>query len=514
MEEKNVITTATITVGLRRGQVAQWQILAPLKSEFRWEESEGQIKSVSGPDGKGLRTVTLQKATADDVKLTITHVQPHVASGVPIGPFLVPGALTQGGEILVRAPPDYSLRWSPRGEAQYLVTDRNPTESERSLSGAILPLRYNVQAGAERATPQPFFELEADRRTAFVSARLMHALTLVTDENGEPAWRLKTTIDGTVNNAAIEQLLVQLPQNFHLDPTLPQPESEFEPARVINNRVTALVFKSPRKGPVKAMIEGQYDPGATSEPMSLELPTLVNKDAYQHESTVSVTLPPNRKVVVGKAGPRLLGEKAEAYNRHSWEYWQWPARVEVGWQPYRPEFNVSGDAQVVLSTQHHQAMVRHSLWWVAPPGSVQLLLRVPEEVIALSFEGDGAPVVEGQGSLRTVRLKTATDREHPLRLNYSFRLPNLPGEAFALPLVTPSEATGGETQVCVWSEPGTWPELKEGRWEVRRTQDVKDASRADRRQEVLTCDAAPVCPCHGFRRGLPALANFSVSKKR
>ncbi len=50
--------------------------------------------------------MTLQKATADDVKLTITHVQPHVASGVPIGPFLVPGALTQGGEILVAVAAD------------------------------------------------------------------------------------------------------------------------------------------------------------------------------------------------------------------------------------------------------------------------------------------------------------------------------------------------------------------------------------------------------------------------
>jgi hypothetical protein len=509
VEEKNVITTAALTVGLRRGQVTQWQILAPPKSEFRWEESDGQIKSVSGPDGKGLRTVTLQKATADDMKLTITHVQPHVASGVPIGPFLVPGALTQGGEILVRAPTDYSLRWSPRGEAQYLVTDRNPTDGERSASGAILPLRYNVQAGAERATPQPFFDLEADRRTAFISARLTHALTLVNAENGEPAWRLKTTIDGTVNNAAIEQLLVQLPPNFHLDQSLPQPESEFEPLRIVNNRVTGLVFKSPRKGPMKAIIEGQYDLPATTESMPLELPTLVNKDAYPRESTVSVALPSNRKVVLGKAGPRLISEKVEAYNRHSWEYWQWPSRVEVGWQPYRPELHVSGEAWVVLSTQHHQAVVRHSLWWTAPPGAVQLALRVPEEVTALSFEGEGAPAVEGQGSLRTVRLKSAPDREHPLRLNYSFSLPNRSGEAFAVPLVSPSEATGGETQVCVWSEPGTWPELKEGRWEVRRTQEIKDAR------------SYPALVLLATRPGLPlslalsegsALANFRVDK--
>ncbi len=508
VEEKNVITTAAITIGLRRGQVTQWQILAPLKSEFRWEESDGQIKSVSGPDGKGLRTVTLQKATADDVKLTITHVQQHLASGVPIGPFLVPGALTQGGEILVRAPTDYSLRWSPRGEAQYLVTDRNPVESERSLPGAILPLRYNVQAGAERATPQPFFDLEADRRNAHIVARLSHALTLVKGENDEPTWRLKTTIDGTVNNAGIEQLLVQLPQNFRLDPTLPQPD-EFEPARVINNRLTGLVFKSPRKGPIKASIEGQYDLPATNEPMSLELPTLVNKDVYQQGSTVTVALEPDRKVVVGKAGPRIIGEKAEAYNRHSWDYWQWPSRVEVGWQPYRPELNVSGDVQVVLSTQHHQATVRHSLWWSAPPGAVQLSLRVPEEVTALSFEREGSPVVEAQGNLRTVHLKSAPDREHPLRLDYSFRLPNRLGEVFPVHLVTPSEATGGETQVCVWSEPGTWPEHKEDRWEVRRTQDVKDAW------------SYPALVLLATRPGLPlslalaegsALANFRVEK--
>ncbi len=169
-----------------------------------------------------------------------------------------------------------------------------------------MPLRRQ-RAGRSRCAPQPFFELEADRRNAHIVARLSHALTLVNGDNGEPAWHLKTTIEGTVNNATIEQLLVQLPQNFH--PTLPQPDSEFEPFRVINNRVTGLVFKSPRKGSMKAIIEGQYDLPATPEPMALELPTLVNKDAYQQGSTVTVALPSDRRVVLGKAGPRVIGAK-------------------------------------------------------------------------------------------------------------------------------------------------------------------------------------------------------------
>ena len=43
-----------------------------------------------------------------------------------------------------------------------------------------------------------------------------------------------------------------------------------------------------------------------------------------------------------------------------------------------------------------------------------------------------------------------------------------------MPLVWPRSATGGETRVCVWSEPGTRPQWKDGPWQVRRTEEIKD----------------------------------------
>ncbi len=157
--------------------------------------------------------------------------------------------------------------------------------------------------------------------------------------------------------------------------------------------------------------------------------------------------------------------------------------------------------------------MRHSLWWTAAARSGAAdVAGCPEEVTALSFEpGRRAGPSRVRRSLPQWRfcLKSAPDREHPLRMDYSFRLPNRLGDVFPVPLVTPSEATGGETQVCVWSEPGTWPELKEGRWEVRRTQEVKDAR------------SYPALVLFATRPGLSlslalaegsALANFRVEK--
>ncbi len=88
--------------------------------------------------------------------------------------------------------------------------------------------------------------------------------------------------------------------------------------------------------------------------------------------------------------------------------------------------------------------------------------------------GEGGPRLEKKpGGLQTVALTPPTDRDHPLILTYSFRLPEHAEEPFRVPLLVVPTASGGETRVYVWSEPGTRPELREGRWEVRRTEEVK-----------------------------------------
>src|SRR5262249_40092356 len=155
---------------------------------------------------------------------------------------------------------------------------------------------------------------------------------------------------------------------------------------------------------------------------------------------------------------------------------RWPDGFEVAWQPYRPELIVNGEALVTLAGR--QATVSHRLW--LPPGQAareQLPLNLPSEALGLAVEagGDNPPRLDRkQGRPRAVLLAAPPDRDHPVVLKYSFRLPERAADPFPVPLVSARQATGGETRVCVWGDPGTRPELRDGPWEVRRTEEVKD----------------------------------------
>lgn len=517
VDERNVTTHAEITVGVRRGQVKELQLLVPPQAVIRGPEGDDRVVRIDPPGPKGGPHVVHLKPTSDPLTLTVSVQQPRSGGAIPVGPFVVLGAFPQSGDIAISPPSDTILDYHAKGESQYLLTQREPTEREKQEFPNVLALHYSTLPGVEKASPLPFLELEADRHKGVLEARISHTLRLVRGEGERPgAWRVATTIEARPYHTEPEQLLIGLPAvgpEYTFDEGAgPQPANEVQVGEV-GKRTAQLLLTGRRKGPFKVTFEGQYAaPAADAGQMAVALPGLVTKK-IEGPAQVSVALPPDLELVPPRPGALWDAGKPDGPNKRTWTFDRWPERFEVAWQPYRPPLIVNGEARVTIAGR--QATVSHRFW--LPPGQAppeRLPLNVPAEVVNLTAAGDNAARLDGkEGGPRAVPPPLPTDRDHPLVLEYSFRLPERPGEPFPVPLVGVRTATGGETRVCVWTDPGSRPELKdkEGRWEVRRTEEVKGEERYPSLVLLSRQPGAPLALGLGEAGGV-ALAAFRVER--
>jgi hypothetical protein len=483
VDEREAATHAEIALSVRRGQLKEFQILVPAKATVRGpegDEREVRVEPAQGP----LRTVHL-KPTTDPLTLTIDVPHQRSAGPIPVGPFVVLGTFPQGGDILVTGPADRTLEFHARGESQYRLIQREPTVGEKGEGPTLLALHYTTLpgAGVEKGEPSPFLELEVRPLAAVLAAGVTHALRLVRGEGDAPgAWHVTTTILAQVSNAEIEHLRVALPPEFRLDEGAGvQPNGDAQAVLSDQGRELRFDLTPRRRGKFNLTFEGQYTPAAVPAgnggEMAVSLPRLLDRKS-DRGAVVSVELPRDLELIApARPGPFWESGEARGPNKRSWTPDHWPDRVEIAWRPYRPALIVNGDVRITLMGR--QASVSHRLW--LPAGQAvpeQMALNVPREVIGLTVVGekDGTPPREGKDGVPTVPVAAPADREHPVVLSYSFRLPEPAAGPIQVPIVWPRAATGGETRVCVWGEPGMGPQWNDGRWQVRRTEEVKDVN--------------------------------------
>ncbi len=482
IDEKYVTTRARLTLGAKRGLLRQWQLLLPPRAEVTLPDGDERAPTLKEepvePKGS-VRTLTLSRPTKDPLTVTVVVQQPRGDAAVPVGPFVVADAVPQRGDIVVYPPPDATVSADVSRGSQYVVTPRALTDEEKRGPQEPLAFRYGVRAAPGKVAAPPFLELSVRKAKAVVEARVSHALRLTPGEaDGATAWRVATTVDATAHNAEVETLLFQFPPDFEFDARVGlMPAGQAQgPEWVDRDKGLAQVTLTPRrKGKIVLTFEGRYGPLAPGDlEASLKLPHPLNVE--NRGGSVAVVVPDDLELVAPRPGmPWAPGGKPEGHARRTWPQLDaWPTRFDVAWQPYRPD--VAVDARAFVTISGRQASVRHELWFAStPPPAGPLLLHVPDEVHNFAaFTGGDRLAAEARKGGRAVAFTTPPDRDHPLTLEYAFRVPE--SGAVRVPLAVPEQATRGETRLYVLTDPGVRAELAEGRWEQRQ-EEVKGVAR-------------------------------------
>jgi hypothetical protein len=514
------LTPSSVTTDVRltlkpRGQTAQWRLQLPPGATLLDPISlDDRILAVDPPDPKNpkapqIHTVRLKQSSADPLTLTFRiHQSPRPDGSLPVGPFLVPGAVQQQGTILVTATPDLQVGYQLRGSPQAVVIPRDITEEERRKeTRATAAFRYWHLAAPEKTQgpPVPYLNLEVETARGVVTTKTMHTLRL-TDQ----VWRLTTVIDAVPQRAVgVGSVLVKLPPGFTLDEqgsTSGGERLEFEGPQ----RDLVHVILTPRRTePFRITLVGSYNgDGAGDRPAGqvvLDLPR--PRQTEDAGGSVTVRLPPHLELVPPRQGEPpadpewdgLASEKSE----YTWQTKHAPEQVAVAWRPHRPEVVVTAEANVKLKSR--QGAVSCTLGFTGsqtPLPARPLLLWVPEEAEGVAFPDGGrvlraeeVPPPPKKAGFRplSVELPGNWKPADKLRLTYFFPLPASAkpgGQRFAVPLPLPEPATRFDATVRLWTSAGALPELVKGPWQ--ETMDWGDGG-----------DSLPALVLKGNRPDLP-----------
>ncbi len=246
-----------------------------------------------------------------------------------------------------------------------------------------------------------------------------------------------------------------------------------------------------RDGPSQPVqLRGRYETPHKAEGRAAL--TLPRPQGVVEQCEVKIEVPSDSEVTVRNAGQADL-EPVKQVRPHeqTWRYRHVPAEgqgIEISWGPYRPELLAKSVVDLTLNGSHGD--IRHEIHLHSSPSLPPSIdLRVPLAA------ADTLRIVEGgslqvprdasagpQGVLRLAVPASKGGTDCRLVLHYTTILgfkgrPPSAGEPFAVPLVVPERATGGDIKVRVWGLPGSLPSPSGGPlWDEKNIEEVKDRS--------------------------------------
>jgi hypothetical protein len=504
-ESTGLSTEAELTLRAQDGNVRQWRLLVPLKARVQvGPADEARVERIDTTDQKAasLRTIHLKEASDTPLIVLIsTHAPlPRPGTLTPIGPFTVLGATRQYGSLLVsNAVADLHLEYQAHGDLTR--RDLSP-DDQRRAPGLVAAFDYRSllperPPSATAPAALSWLSLEAETVHGQVKTRLTHALSL--DAEAPPAgpaeakraWRVLTTIEATPRRNEVDQLKVLIPPDCDLVEDSARGDRV---TRVDYDKAARLVvFKlsqsasDPSLKPFFVTLEGRY----TVEPAPLEgmaggsgravfgLPR--SQGAIDQGGQVTVRVPPDLELL-GEPGNPALELVRQTTSEQMWRSARRsPERIEVAWQPYRPEVKALAIADVTLAGG--QGHVRHEIHFqFSQPVPPQVALHTPAGLENFRVV-EGGELARGEEAarrgVRLVHLGDPAGLSHVLVLEYDFAVEEgtRSQKSFAVPLAVPDRVTQGETRVRVWSEPGQLPSGPGGAWAERNIEEVKGKER-------------------------------------
>jgi hypothetical protein len=485
VDGRAVNTVAKLTLKVLGGSTDRWEVLVPPGADLKVSAADearlaGKIEAIEQAFAS-LRIIRLKEASAETLTVTVrlsTSPDTKNQGQVPVGPFIVRGAVRQPGSIFVTSA-GVEPRLHPHGDA----TRRDPTGDEKTMYPAPWLRVYGYDVPPQPVKPTMAYgptgsysllDIEAEAVLGQVRTQTTNTLELRGD-SGRRQWSVFTRIHADlINQGTVERIEIQVPKECVLVPSANNPPAPVKKVKAEEGKVTLELSTGETWSEFTTMLEFHYPVVVLERGEELfELPRVLDAAAGSR-TEVKVKAPKDVELTTpGRPGVTAL----VVTSSHELEWKpeagspdaeRPPAAIAVAWRPYQPEVHALAD--VTLTAPDRQAQVHHELRYRFPPSprgsgeaTLAVTLRLPAGVQLETFKVSGGRLLAAEDKqVRRIQLDAPAGQEAVLRLDYAFLLPteNAEGDTtFAVPLVVPEQVTHGETRVRVWSEPGTLPEL-------------------------------------------------------
>ena len=446
VDDSQVETTAKIRL---RGPVKDWQLALPPGADVTAvSESGGTSPGVVRPT-EANRPVWTIRGTADpaaDWLVTVTTrlprpkpTEPKFRGPYPLGPFAVLGPVKQSGKLSVFAPPTARLGF--KGAADFRRQDVTAED------GQVAAFQYtSLPPVPPTGKPPAWLDLDARLVPAVARVKPAHALALRSD-----GWHWEAVVKVVPPpRGEVEQVLIELPAGW--ETLTAKPEDIVDEVQTVTDgrpvRTRLIRLTTPQKVPFELVLTSRFPVPVAAGKVTLPLPRFPQAD--EREGTVSATVPEDFEVS-GAVGTDPL--KPPATRRPSvttvggpWD--RTDERVELTWQPHRPDVTCDARAEVTVADQ--QTAVTQVLKFKTNGDGKPLRLRGPVAAVGLKSVPAVAPVGPGEWEFRP-----PAEAEFTLTLGFALRHParkaGVAAGELPVALFAPVPVTRLDTTVRVWS---------------------------------------------------------------
>jgi hypothetical protein len=488
VHDTEVSTEAEITLRVLRGEMSRWQVRIPAPGATSVElkpvaQEEERIASIEKKTEGSLVSweVRTKEPTSDALRLLLQVRQPRPKGRLDIGPIAVVGALTQRGELEVRAAEDLRLFLQEAPE----LNRRELTEEQRRDK-----VRASYAYGSTGQTPaaQPLISIQLQEVKGAVEVRTVQTLRLLDSEKDKPAaWRLITRVEATPVRTGLDRLELTWPAGYRYDEAVGPVPAELIEEVVADADSKRLVIKLAQRQtkPFSFTITGSYalpDPQAHAINLELPCPTTWGDErgnsgqkspVLDRGGEVTAQLPDSLELFDAATGRSLpprpvkgLGTFALLFtpsNPHPaavgvreyvWAPERLPRSLELSWRPFRPEMPVEVTADLFISSGKVRVRERMQFQFLQPPPP-QMPIQTPRGIELEAVEGGQFVGGAAAGGERDLILQTPVGKVHTITFDYVVALAAPTENAvteFVAPFFQTLLATRGRTRVRIWSD--------------------------------------------------------------
>ncbi len=227
MDDKILNARAEIKIGALGGRLDVLDLVVPVGAEIRpfSPADEARILGIEKNDQKfaSYRKIKLKDNSSEALRLVVESQAAIPANGgqLPVGPYLLTGAIRQTGIILLsNQGNDLKVSNQPRGE---IISQEVSAQDKQRDSNIFASFRYWNHPVQEKpgsltgANSLSLLDLQLDLIRGVLEVKTVHTVRLARKENNQWCWHITTNFDCTPVRTGTDKVEIRIPTGMVYD---------------------------------------------------------------------------------------------------------------------------------------------------------------------------------------------------------------------------------------------------------------------------------------------------------
>ena len=471
MDDKILNARAEIKIGALGGRLDVLDLVVPLGSEVRpfSPADEARILSIEKIDQQfaSNRKIKLKDSSSESLKLVVESQASIPSNGgqLPVGPYLLTGAIRQTGVILLsNQGNDLKVSNQPRGEISSQEVSAQDKQRDTNIFASFRYWNHPVHekpGSLTGANSLSLLDLQLDLIRGVLELKTVHTVRLARKENNQWYWNITTSFDCTPVRTGSDKVEIRIPAGMIYDETKgPIPANIIrDVAMDVKAGKLVVQFAQELLNPFQFSLDFHeaFTPEETSR-ISLPFPMQVRDRGGQ----ISLVTPDDFHLLTSEKLNTSFELLSHETHKQVWKSEKFSQKIDAILKAADDKTQVRQTLDVQFNGANSLCKQQMHLQFLGRiPTMVQF--NVPKEIAdnLRILKGGRIEGIDNETGILSVALAVA-NKETDLEFDYEYSI-NTEATSLQIPFLTLLNSKQ-ETVIQIWAKPGVVISTKNNQW--------------------------------------------------